>query len=526
MRLPDVLSRIVPALRSRALAVDIALWTFLVAPVLLAAPGLTGDATPWIKALLITVGVAARRRVPLLSLMAVTALCLPYVVQSPASDSWPFIAIVVLSYLAGRRMAQGVPALTGFAVIALVGLALSVTHDGVWTWLSLLMIELLAVGAWWAGRFNRLRRQLARAGWEHAERLEREHLMVAEQARLRERARIAGDMHDFLGHELSLLALQAGALELAPDLDEKHRATAARLRAGAGTAIDLLNDTIGLLREASEPALLAPTSESIADLVAGVAKSGVPVSLVTDGTAREFPLMAERAAYRVVQESLTNAIKYAPGCAITVQLDHDHGGLTVTVTNKLRSPEAQPVEGSGSGSGLIGLHERVRLAGGTLEAGPKDGVFSVRARFPRESDPEQATGVDAALEAPSAKNQRETRQRQVRRQLMLTAVLPIALVVGLAATLVSMRVYTVSTTALAAASFEQLTIGQSRTDVAHLLPESSLAKPPPVVVEPAPPAGTTCAYYQAGGDLLNLSNDLYRLCFRGEELVAKDRLDG
>ncbi|MGH3928880.1 MAG: histidine kinase, partial [Pseudonocardiaceae bacterium] len=108
---------------------------------------------------------------------------------------------------------------------------------------------------------------LVSAGWERAERMEREQQMIVDQARLRERARIAQDMHDSLGHELSLIALRAGALELDPDLDERHRAAAAELRGSASTATERLGEIIGVLREENTDPPMQPSGESIVELV-------------------------------------------------------------------------------------------------------------------------------------------------------------------------------------------------------------------------------------------------------------------
>lgn len=125
-----------------------------------------------------------------------------------------------------------------------------------------------------------------RAGWERAARLEREQRLVAEQARLRERTRIAQDMHDLLGHELSLIALSAGALKLAPGLPEAHRAAAQDIRSRAGAAVERLGEVIGVLREPSET---APPSEpgagaaGLAGLVDRAAEAGLDVRLRVEG---------------------------------------------------------------------------------------------------------------------------------------------------------------------------------------------------------------------------------------------------
>ncbi len=128
-------------------------------------------------------------------------------------------------------------------------------EDPVTAWLLLLAVLLfLVVFPWLAGRYRLQRRALAEAGWARAARLEEEQRGVAERAALRERARIAAEMHDALGHELSLLALRAGTLQVAADLPERHREAAAGLRAATADAVDRLHEIVGVLRaEEAEP---------------------------------------------------------------------------------------------------------------------------------------------------------------------------------------------------------------------------------------------------------------------------------
>lgn len=110
---------------------------------------------------------------------------------------------------------------------------------------------------WFAGRFWCQYQQLVRAGWERADQLQREQQLIADQARLRERARIAQDMHDVLGHELSLIALSAGALKLAPDLEEHHQGAAGDIRVRAAAAVERLGEVIGVLREETDTAAMS-----------------------------------------------------------------------------------------------------------------------------------------------------------------------------------------------------------------------------------------------------------------------------
>ncbi|NEE05579.1 sensor histidine kinase, partial [Streptomyces sp. SID7499] len=202
------------------------------------------------------------------------------------------------------------------------------------------VIVLAVLVPWFVGRFSRQYRELVRAGWEKAEQLERERQLIAEQARLLERARIARDMHDVLGHDLSLIALSAGALKLAPGLDERHRQAAQDIRGRAGAAVERLGEVIGVLREESEDPPRGPGGSDIPRLVGDAAASGLAVELTVAGEAAGLPPAVERAAHRVVQEGLTNAAKHAPGESVSVELSHTTTETRVVVRNG--APAAAP----------------------------------------------------------------------------------------------------------------------------------------------------------------------------------------
>ncbi|TDD59141.1 histidine kinase, partial [Actinomadura darangshiensis] len=160
-------------------------------------------------------------------------------------------AMPVLSYLTGLRTVRAQPVLWGYTAVFVGGVLLSVVRGlDVTVWFpSTIWLVLFGVLPWLVGRYWRQHQELLHAGWERAEHLEHEQRIIAERERLRERARIAQDMHDSLGHELALIAVRAGALQVAPGLGERHRAAAAELRTGAADATDQLREIIGVLRE-------------------------------------------------------------------------------------------------------------------------------------------------------------------------------------------------------------------------------------------------------------------------------------
>jgi signal transduction histidine kinase len=190
-----------------------------------------------------------------------------------------------------------------------------------------------------------------------------------EQAQLAAREAVAREMHDMLGHRLSLLSVHAGALEFRPDAPAEDVARAARvIRESAHQALQDLREVIGVLR-APVGELPQPTAADVPELVAESRRAGMRVELRQDVTGLP-PDTAGRTAYRVVQEGLTNARKHAPGAAVSVTVAGAVGsGLSVEVVNDA-PPDAAPP--SASGHGLTGLAERVWLAGGRLEHGPTD----------------------------------------------------------------------------------------------------------------------------------------------------------
>ncbi|MBK3554807.1 histidine kinase, partial [Streptomyces sp. MBT61] len=248
---------------------------------------------------------------------------------------WWGLPTAIAAFAAGRGPGRGRTVVLFLAGALAVGAVAVVLVPSLLTLATqFVAVTVLAVLVpWFVGRFSRQYRELVRAGWERAEQMERERQLVAEQARLLERARIAQDMHDVLGHDLSLIALSAGALKLAPGLDERHRRAAQDIRGRAAAAVERLGEVVGVLREESESPPRAPGDSDIARLVADAAASGLPVGLSVDGDASVLPPAVGRAAHRVVQESLTNAAKHAPGASVTVELSHTATETRVAVRN-------------------------------------------------------------------------------------------------------------------------------------------------------------------------------------------------
>jgi signal transduction histidine kinase len=227
---------------------------------------------------------------------------------------------------------------------------------------------------------SRLRAQQALAA--QTERAEDER---ARRAVLEERTRIARELHDVVAHHMSLIAVRA---ETAPyrltGLPEPARAEFGSLGEEAREALAEMRRLLGVLRQ-DQPAALAPQPQ-LADLPAlvdTVRQAGVPVQLSVPPALGQVPSGVGVCAYRIVQESLSNASQHAPGAAVTVSVGHDSGAVLLRVANGPGGPTNPSGNDHEPGHGLTGMRERVALLGGSLSAGPSpDGGFVVSAVLP------------------------------------------------------------------------------------------------------------------------------------------------
>ncbi|MCS5518461.1 MULTISPECIES: sensor histidine kinase [Curtobacterium] len=239
------------------------------------------------------------------------------------------------------------------------------------------------------------RRALLLSLRERAALLERDQQLREDRAREQERAHIAREMHDVLGHRLSLVALHAGALEYrGPGLTPDETAAAAGVvRAEAHSALTDLRDVLGVLRdpaanggdEVTGTAPPQPTLVDLPGLLDQARSGGATVRARVDTDSAAVPTAVGRHAYRIVQESLTNARRHAPGELVDVVVETVPGpAIRVVVSNTLAAGPA-PADASGhtAGHGLRGLAERARLVGGSFRAGSDDGrVHVVEAVLP------------------------------------------------------------------------------------------------------------------------------------------------
>jgi len=248
-------------------------------------------------------------------------------------------------------------------------------------------IELLHTGlawavAWFAGERTRLRREQIAALRERALRVERE----AERERLlivaEERARIARDLHDSAGHAISVIAVRAGAARLRHQQDPDRSLLALEtIEELSRRTVEEIDQIVGSLREGgSDNGIVEapPGLASLDTLIAHYAAAGIEVTFDTAGTRQPLGGAVDQAAYRILQEALTNAARHGAGSA-RMELAFGDAAVELTVTNPVLGDEGPR---SGGGHGLIGMRERATLLGGSLDAERADGEFRIRARIP------------------------------------------------------------------------------------------------------------------------------------------------
>jgi signal transduction histidine kinase len=249
---------------------------------------------------------------------------------------------------------------------------------------------------WLAGRAARASRLQAERLRLLTERLRRERDARVRLALLEEHSRIARELHDSIAHAVSVMVLQAGAAEevltTAPD---RARAAASAIQELGRQALADLGRMLGVLGAHEHGGVLAPPAglAQLDTLIAHVRQAGLPVHLEVHGAPARLPTGVDISAYRIIQEGLTNTLKHAGAVPTTVTLDYGHDELGVEIIDDGMGPYVEPI--GGGGHGLVGMHERVALYGGTLEAGPgKRGGYAVRARLVFEQSDAHADGLE------------------------------------------------------------------------------------------------------------------------------------
>ncbi|GAA4220366.1 signal transduction histidine kinase [Streptosporangium album] len=333
---------------------------------------------------------ALRRHMPftmlfLVSLIEVTLASL----NQSGSLLWVAALTLVYTVAAQRGLALSLCAL----LVSLTCRALlAVASDGLGDRTGQLFIAVLTTTLWIAGRSIRLRRAYLAELRDRAERTERARESDTRAARAEERSRIARELHDVVAHHVSVMTVQASAARrvLATNPDGAREALSAIEEMGR-TAMAEMRNIVGVLRTDTAPAERNPQPgvQEIPALVDQMREAGLRTQLWMDGAEGPLPPGVDLAAYRLVQEALTNSLRHAgPQASAWVTVRQGPGELAVQVEDDGHGPEIPRPAGDRTGHGLVGIRERVALYGGVLRIGPRpEGGFEVNARFPLKDVP-------------------------------------------------------------------------------------------------------------------------------------------
>ncbi|MFI0408547.1 sensor histidine kinase [Actinomadura sp. 3N508] len=342
----------------------------------------------------VTMSLRWRRRhpLPVLLFIVVGELVLALGDYPPSASDVLAYLIAIYSIAAHRGLAQsalgGLVALTHLLVyLALLPVSTSAVE--------MLTNFVLLIGVWVLGRNLRLRRAYFAELEDRAARLERARGTDARAARIEERSRIARELHDVVAHHVSVMTVQAGAARRIIDRDPgSAREAMSTIEEVGRTALSEMRRIVGVLRTDRDPERagreLAPQPGlgDLGELLDHVRETGLSVQLWIEGEARPPSPGVDVAAFRLIQEALTNTLKHAgPQARAWVRLYYGDGDLTVEIEDDGRGTATFMAEdGANPGHGLVGMYERVALYGGELKIGPRvGGGFGVRARFPLEA---------------------------------------------------------------------------------------------------------------------------------------------
>jgi signal transduction histidine kinase len=374
--------------------------------------GDTGRNDPLSVALLLlqTIPLVVRRRWPVAVLVVTYVatfahILLAFGLESVNESLGALVALYTVAELCGRRISVPAAIVVGISFGA-VFLAAGVLPRGL---SGLLQTELSVILGWAFGDFARTRGLVNRLVAERDRLLELERDERAARAVQAERERIARELHDVVTHHVSVVVIQAGAAQRALDRrpEQAREALAAIEQTGRAALVDMRR-MLGILGDAppDEPGRSAglepvPGLDRLGELLERVRAAGMPVELAVSGDSRPLEAGIELSAYRIVQEALTNALKYAPGARATVALAFGPDALEVEVRDAGGAGGGR-LEPGHEGRGLIGMRERVALFGGRLEHGPTGGGFRVRASLPLTPgrDASERRGAAAAEARP------------------------------------------------------------------------------------------------------------------------------
>lgn len=431
---------------------------------------------------------------PLLALVAIAVSAVVLILAAPRVRLLVIVTCVMVSAI--------VVQLPGFTV---EGLALG-TVAGLLT--SLVLAGPLAVAA-----VLRHRRDYLHRGWRLAAMEADRRSSDIQTAVQHDRMSLAAEMHDGLGHSLTLIAVRLGQLSLNPTLAPADLAAVAELRQASAEAAEELGLAVRLLRDPGAVAT-APTVRAIMDSVESARSAGIHVTTeVPEDLSRALSAEAQTAVARLIQESLTNAAKHAPGEEVNITIRVADSTMVAEVSNAL-SAQAEAGSPSSGGFGLIGIGHRAAVLGGSLEVRRSLDVFALKLMLPTDAKPVTCSSATDAEYIVAA----ESEAAQGRAKATRNAIVLPAAVLG-AAMVVIIGYLTVATmlSVMSPLRFAVIQPGDSRAEVELSLPPFELLDAPRDQFPPM--SGEQCRYYESAVSFFD-RRDVHVICF-DDDIVTR-----
>lgn len=363
---------------------------------------------------------------------------------------------------------------------------------------------------------GRQRRVYVRRGWELARAEAGEYDARVQQAVMRERDAMAGEIHDDLGHRLTLIAVQTARLSLDATLPASTRVELKSIRANAADAADALGETVRLLTERTSDITASLTGLGFDDVIGRARSSGINVrDEIPSGAEAAVNEYSRAALLRIVQEGLTNAAKHAPGLPVDISMDLDVDDVVLRMHNASPAPSS-----SVQGHGIVALQHRVTILGGALTVDRSEG-FTLAVRIPRSATPSQSAAQSDRTRTDAVEFEKAHFSRNRREAAQLALLTPAVLLVVAALSSIGYFVYANFAAELPPERFATISVGDAQTQTQSLLPEMGMFDAPRTVI--AEPPNATCAYYEASVTFF-ARDDVFRICFANGQVVSTDTI--
>lgn len=388
-----------------------------------------------------------------------------------------------------------------------------------------LVLVLASAGMpWLVGAAWRLRAQVRRQAAERVAEMRHQRDLKLRQERDAERLTLAQNLHDDLGHALSLVALNLAHLELDPDLGGAARGSVATARNQLSEAVARLGSSVASLRDGAPLGL--PAGEDAEELLERTRQAGAEIHVATWPSSDRLGDFDGPTLVRVLHEALTNAVKHSPHHPITINLSDRGDLLRLETQNSTKRLPDQPTTDApaSAGTGLAGLRRHLQTVGGRLEVSSNENLFTLRADIPR-TEPAAAKcevrAVHDIRETDPDETDEDTVLAGAQRRGRVILALAVVLVIGAIGVVQLYGVVEARRALLTPDAFARIEVGDSRAEVEKLLPDGEMSPRPP-----SEPGADCHDYAPTANPFDGASGDAYRICFAGNEVESARLVPG